>query len=242
MQKAAKEKVLKLIFAIASVLFLCAPSTASSTSTSGLENRVELFLLGGENRTEPPAFGTANRVENYDSFWGTALESPVAPSRGASVVERSGVSLSVPPARTANLPSSASVSDIIENAWIPGREGITVSDRFVRFGDLYKMTQKTGIEYGLVRETVGGQKVYRIYSGHAKGVRLPSGPGTRIIGHTHPAGTRYPSTGPFSDQANINRAFLRSLEENPLAPVPHRRVIWGEGSLDNTIYHPDVLR
>ena len=85
MQKAAKEKVLKLIFAIASVLFLCAPSTASSTSTSGLENRVELFLLGGENRTEPPAFGTANRVENYDSFWGTALESPVAPN---SVVDK----------------------------------------------------------------------------------------------------------------------------------------------------------
>ena len=85
MQKAAKEKVLKLIFAIASVLFLCAPSTASSTSTSGLENRVELFLLGGENRTEPPAFGTANRVENYDSFWGTALESPVAPNPGAHI-------------------------------------------------------------------------------------------------------------------------------------------------------------
>ena len=79
MQKAAKEKVLKLIFAIASVLFLCAPSTASSTPTPGLENRVELFLLGAENRTKPPAFDTANRVENYDSRWGTALESSVAP-------------------------------------------------------------------------------------------------------------------------------------------------------------------
>jgi hypothetical protein len=104
------------------------------------------------------------------------------------------------------------------------------------------MTQKTGIEYGLVRATIDGKMVYRIYSGHATGVRLPSGPGTRIIGHTHPAGTRYPSTGPLSDQANINRAFLRALEENPLAPVPHRRVIWSEGPLDNTIFYLDVLR
>ena len=82
MQKAAKEKVFLMIFAIASVLFLCAPSTASSTPTPGLENRVELFLLGGENRTEPQAFESANRVENYDSRWGVALESPVAPNSG----------------------------------------------------------------------------------------------------------------------------------------------------------------
>ncbi len=79
MQKAAKEKVLKFLIALASVLFLCAPSTASSTHVPALENRVELFLLGGENRTEQQAFGTANRVENYDSFWGVAIESPVAP-------------------------------------------------------------------------------------------------------------------------------------------------------------------
>ena len=114
MQKAAKEKVLKLIFAIASVLFLCAPSTASSTSTSGLENRVELFLLGGENRTEPQAFGTANRVENYDSFWGTALESSVAPKGVAGRVVSGGCFVPGTPVRLCAEPAMATIGDRAE--------------------------------------------------------------------------------------------------------------------------------
>jgi len=164
------------------------------------------------------------------------------PIRGLSVVERSGAGLSQHLPRTANLPSSARVADILENGWIPGRDGITVSDRYVRFSDLYAMSKKSGVEFGITRETINGQRAYRIYSGGGNSVRLPSGPGSRIIGHTHPQGSRYPSFGPFSDMDNINRSFLRSLQGNPAAPVPHRRVIWGEGLFDSTIYHPDILR
>jgi len=165
-----------------------------------------------------------------------------APRSGLSVVERSGAGLSQHLPRTANLPSSARVADILENGWIPGRDGITVSDRYVRFSDLYAMSKKSGVEFGITRETINGQRAYRIYSGGGNSVRLPSGPGSRIIGHTHPQGSRYPSFGPFSDMDNINRSFLRSLQGNPAAPVPHRRVIWGEGLFDSTIYHPDILR
>jgi hypothetical protein len=132
--------------------------------------------------------------------------------------------------------------EVLENGWIPGREGIVITDRSVLFSDMFKATKASGVEFGLTRETIGGQKVFKLYSGGGDNVRLPSGPGIRNIGHTHPMGTPYPSTGPLSDMTNINLEFLRAVQQNPLAPVPHRRVIWGEGPFDSTIYRPDVLR
>jgi len=80
MQKAAKEKS-SLLWFIALAVLTCVPSFASSVRDLPAENRVEIFLLEGQNRTGQQAFDTANRVENYDSAWGVALESPVAPNR-----------------------------------------------------------------------------------------------------------------------------------------------------------------
>jgi len=45
-----------------------------------------------------------------------------------------------------------------------------------------------------------------------------------------------------ADIGNINAQFLRDVGSNPLAPVPHRRVIFGSGATDSTIYYPNVLR
>jgi hypothetical protein len=104
------------------------------------------------------------------------------------------------------------------------------------------MSRAAGVEFGLVRETIDGRMVYRLYSGGGDNVALRGGPGRRIIGHTHPQGGRYPSEGPFSDMENINKAFLRSLQIDPTSPVPHRRVIWGDGDFDSTLYFPDILR
>jgi len=83
MQKAAKEKSF-ILWIVASVALFCAPSFASSVRDLPAENRVEIFLLGGQNRTGQQAFDTANRVENYDSLRGVASESSVAPIRGVS--------------------------------------------------------------------------------------------------------------------------------------------------------------
>ena len=82
MQKAAKEKSF-ILWIVASVALFCAPSFASSVRELTAENRVEIFLLEGQNRVGQQAFETANRVENYDSRWGVALESLVAPNTGA---------------------------------------------------------------------------------------------------------------------------------------------------------------
>ena len=78
MQKAAKEKMFFLVL-IASALFTCAPSIASSAHTSTLENRIELFLLEAQNCTGQHALDAAKHVENYDSLQAIALESSVAP-------------------------------------------------------------------------------------------------------------------------------------------------------------------
>lgn len=78
MQKAAKEKTF-ILWIVASVALFCAPSFASSVRDLPAENRVEIFLPEGQNRTVQQAFDTANRVENYDSAWGVASESSVAP-------------------------------------------------------------------------------------------------------------------------------------------------------------------
>lgn len=85
MQKAAKEKTF-ILWIVASVALFCAPSFASSVRDLPAENRVEIFLPEGQNRTVQQAFDTANRVENYDSAWGVASESSVAPIKGLAKI------------------------------------------------------------------------------------------------------------------------------------------------------------
>jgi len=88
MQKAAKEKSF-ILWIVASVALFCAPSFASSVRDLPAENRVEIFLLEGQSRVGQQAFDTANRVENYDSPWGVASESLVAPKGIAHVIPES---------------------------------------------------------------------------------------------------------------------------------------------------------
>jgi hypothetical protein len=141
--------------------------------------------------------------------------------------------------RTPNLPPRATIAEVLENGWVPGREGIIITDQTVSFSDMYRMTERTGIEYGLTRETIGGQRVFHLYSGGPNAVTMPGGLGVRNIGHTHPSGSRLPSD---PDIGNINFQYLRNLKSDPYAPVPHRRVIYGPGDTDITIYYPTEMR
>ena len=188
------------------------------------------LVLDAARRVDDEAFESASKARQLlDNADGRPLIK-VLDDAPISEVERSGAGLSQALERTKDLPSSASIEEILANKWIPGQEGITITDRFVRFGNLFKMSKATGIEFGLVSETIDGRIVYRLYSGGGDNVILRGGPGRRIIGHTHPQGGRYPSEGPLSDMENINKAFLRSLQSDPASPIPHRRVIWGDGN------------
>lgn len=163
-------------------------------------------------------------------------------SSSSGTIERSGLRILAPfEPRTPNLPQSASMAEVLENGWLPQIKGITLTDRGVRFADMYKLTKMTGAEYGLSKEIVRGKAVYRLYSGGADAVQIGGGgyKVVRVIGHTHPSGFRFPSA---ADTKNINRFFLKAIGTDPLAPVPGRVIIWGTNAGETTRYFPNVLR
>ena len=156
--------------------------------------------------------------------------------------ERAGIGTIAPYApRTANLPQTATMAQMLENGWIPHVQGITITDGTIRFADVYRLTQAHGIEFGLAREMVNGRAVYRLYSGGANAVTIGESGNQvlRVIGHTHPSGIGLPSG---ADIRNINAAFLNALETDPYARVPVRILIWGPGPGQTTPYYPNVLR
>ncbi len=196
-------------------------------------------LQDAVNRSKQPAASDAFQDAANQGAQATPPQGTrnAASQSAGKTTERASVFRIAPYAeRTPNLPHSASATEILEKEWVPGSEGITLSDRTVKFSDLYKMTENLDIEFGLTREIVDGKSVYRLYSGGKNAVTMPT---RGNMAHTHPSGSRLPSA---TDIENINKLFLDLLEENPLAPVPHRRIIWGPGPQDSTIYYPTVLR
>jgi hypothetical protein len=80
------------------------------------------------------------------------------------------------------------MAEILENGWIPGREGIVITDRTVMFSDMFKASKKSGVEFGLGRETIDDRRVFKLYSGGGDYVGVPQDVGiggARNIGHTH---------------------------------------------------------
>lgn len=155
----------------------------------------------------------------------------------AATTERAGFGAIAPYAsRTPNLPEVATMAQMLENKWIPHVQGITITDRTIRFADMFRLSQAANIEFGLTKELMNGRAVYRLYSGGPNALAMP---GIRNIGHTHPSGNQVPSN---TDIRSINEAFLDAVQSNPLARLPHRRVIWGSGPADSTFYYPNVLR
>lgn len=63
------------------------------------------------------------------------------------------------------LGSQASIYDLFTSGARPGEVGVTVTDRTVRLGDVFDLSQRSGIEFSLVTERVDGKLVKRLYSG-----------------------------------------------------------------------------
>jgi len=99
MQKAAKEKSF-ILWIVASVALFCVPSFASSVHDLPAENRVEIFLLEGQNGVEPSTLSPAIAPSYYDSASEAASESSVAPNRVAPDVRTgAGYGVNDPPVR-----------------------------------------------------------------------------------------------------------------------------------------------
>ena len=126
----------------------------------------------------------------------------------------------------------------METGALPGSKGVTLTDRTVRFGDIYDLGCLGGrnIEFSLVTERVDGKLVKRLYSGNAWTSPVPRD--SRLIGHVHPNETAtqlWPSPG---DMNTVNARYFRELQLNPNAKPKPTRIFWGSGDTDNTIFYP----
>jgi hypothetical protein len=121
---------------------------------------------------------------------------------------------------------------------LPGSRGVTLTDRTVRFGDLYELGRLEGrnVEFALVTEKVDGKLVKRLYSGNAWTSPVPRD--SRLIGHVHPNETSTQMWPSPEDMNIVNARYFRELQINPDAMPKPTRIFWGSGNADNTIFYP----
>jgi hypothetical protein len=103
---------------------------------------------------------------------------------------------------------------------IPGRQGVVLGQRTVPFDDIWQMSQNSGVEFVLTRES--GQFVLR--SGSA--TTTPIKPGVRPIVHTHPTDEfGVNSLLPSNADINILNTFWA---RNPNGPRPVSQILTGQ--------------
>ena len=168
-----------------------------------------------ERDRDPPRAGSSARGDRQAGGGGVNPDPEgevTEPDDPESTVETPGGRISPYLARSPTLGPRASIAELATQRLIPGREGVTLTDRVIRFGDIYRLTEQIGVEYALTRETLDGSRVFRLYSGGKNAVSTPRRPDTRQIGHTHPSGFRHPSLG---DLKEMNERFLKLILSDP---------------------------
>jgi hypothetical protein len=162
----------------------------------------------------------------------------VVPDKNFDILNQAGKVDSNGFIRTEGIGSHASMSELLQSGALPGTKGVTLTDRTVRFGDVYELGRLDGrkVEFALTTERVDGKLVKRLYSGNAWTSPVPKD--SRLIGHVHPNETAtqlWPSVG---DMNTANARYYRQLLQNPSAKAQPTRIFWGTGNTDNTIFYP----
>ncbi len=140
--------------------------------------------------------------------------------------------------RTDGLATHSTMADLRATGALPGEQGVIITDRTVRFGDVYELGTLGGrqVEFSLVTEYSEGSLVKKLYSGDAWTSPVPRD--SRLLGHVHPnenAFQLWPST---QDMNMVNARYFRDLMVNPNAAPAPTRIFWGPGNTDNTIFYP----
>jgi hypothetical protein len=140
--------------------------------------------------------------------------------------------------RTEGLGTHASMAELRTSGALPGEQGIIITDRAVRFGDVYELGVLNGrrMEFSLVTEHVDGQLVKKLYSGDAWVSPVPRD--SRLLGHVHPNETASQMWPSSQDMSMVNARYFRELMVNPNAAPAPTRIFWGPGNSDNTIFYP----
>ncbi|MGC7935866.1 hypothetical protein [Pandoraea pneumonica] len=141
-------------------------------------------------------------------------------------------------ARTEGLGTHATMAELRASGALPGEQGVIVTDRTVRFGDVYELGTLGGrkVEFSLVTERVDDQLVKKLYSGDAWTSPVPRD--ARLIGHVHPNESAFQVWPSTQDMNMVNARYFRSLIVNPSAAPQPTRIFWGPGNTDNTIFYP----
>ena len=141
--------------------------------------------------------------------------------------------------RTEGLGDYASMDELKATGALPGDQGVIITDRTVKFGDVYDLGTLGGrkVEFSLVTEyTDDGALVKKLYSGNDWTSPVPRD--SRLIGHTHPNENEFQRWPSPEDMNVVNGRYFRALEANPSATPLPSRIFWGSGPTDNTIFYP----
>jgi uncharacterized Zn-binding protein involved in type VI secretion len=140
--------------------------------------------------------------------------------------------------KSEGLGSHTTMAELKATGHLPGEHGVIVTDKTIRFGDVYELGTLGGrkVEFALVSERIDGKLVKTLYSGDSWSSPVPKN--GRLIGHVHPneIGTqKWPSP---QDMNMINGRYFQELLVNPDARPKPTRIFWGPGDKDNTVYYP----
>ncbi|WP_206076730.1 PAAR domain-containing protein [Pseudoduganella plicata] len=234
-----------LIVGVGSAIVLAGPVVAVGGLIGAFAGGYGGGWLGGK------VFGEGSDGQKWSaiagSFLGGFLGAKAAPkipwtrqgaaSRTDVVAQNGGTGGSRYP-RTEGLGTHSSMAEMKATGALPGEHGVIITDRTVRFGDVYELGTLGGrkIEFALVTERIDGAIVKKLYSGDGWSSPVPRD--ARLIGHVHPNDNSmklWPST---QDMNMVNARYFRELSQNPDARPAPTRIFWGAGDTDNTIFYP----
>jgi hypothetical protein len=139
---------------------------------------------------------------------------------------------------TEGLGTHTTMAELRASGALPGERGVIITDRTVRFGDVYELgvSREYPVEFSLVTEYSEGKLVKKLYSGDAWTSPVPRD--SRLIGHVHPNENDFKMWPSTQDMEMVNARYFRELMSNPNAAPSPTRIFWGAGNTDNTIFYP----
>ena len=138
---------------------------------------------------------------------------------------------------TPGLPERVSMEYLQETGALPGYRGVAITDRGIRFADLFKLSTREGINVEFSWEFVRETGELMVYSGGPGRVRAGTG-------HTHPRGLLIESDRlPSRQDIRVLDSKYERLNANPAtrrqAEKLHGWIIWsGDPGTEATVYYP----
>ena len=198
---------------------LASTAQALYAGVTSFANDVRVLGPVGAYLANAPAVNTATVVA-AETALGYDVVTPGAVLNTAALRQPGLERLALP--RTPGLGAASTTSELLQIGAIPGREGVVLTQRVVPYNDIWALTEKTGVEYALTKES--GNWILR--SGSQTSVPIPAG--VRPTLHTH-ALDAYGVNSLQPSRADIN-ILNEYWSINPNLPRPVSQILTGQES------------